>query len=418
MDNLSASTRMIAAAPPASKERAYEDIVPYYAELCALSELRKRPGFGVPLQSGMGGHLLLYLNGVRVNRSSGYPVLEVSPPGPPAGREGAALSANSHYRNANWVAVEDRDFIFQGKLAPGEALTRDTYVQTQEDARARGLLDGIEFHPRFFRDKPPGMSVEAFKYEISVATDYACRFGRDCYRARVPLDAARMRRVVDYLNALNEPYRHGQRIYHWRLFNDNCVHMAHNALAAAGFWPAWPTGQFAPLAAFRFPVPKNAMVDLALRANDLPIADAEALFADTEARRALIETGTLPTGPAGLTSAAPAIAENNIYDVGKLRLIFYDNPFWGRYRRWFRRILSEPRYTDLQANLRYFAQAYRAASHSLRRGAGWTGERALFRDGYEILIAAETAKVARWQARLDAMAETRDAIVLPTRNVA
>ena len=405
MDNLSATTRTIAAAPPACKQRAYEEIVPYYAELCALSELRKRPGFGIPLRSGRGGHLLLYLNGVRVNRAGGYPVLEVSPPGPQAGREGAALSANSHYRNANWVAVEDRDFIFRGMLAPDATLTRDAYEQTQEDARARGLLDGIEFHPHFFRDKPPGMSVEAFKYEISIATDYACRFGRDCYRARVPLDAARMRRVVDYLNALNEPYRHGHRIYHWRLFNDNCVHMAHNALAAAGFWPSWPTGQPALLAAFRFPVPKNALVDLALRANDLPIGDPDALFANPEARRALMETGTLPTGPAALTSVAPAIAENDLYEVRKLRLIFYDNPFWGPYRGWFRRILSEPRYTDLHANLRHFALAYRAASRSLPQVAAWTGEWALLRERYERLVSAETAKVAAWQAALEARAD-------------
>jgi hypothetical protein len=411
MDKLGPSTKRSAAAPPA-----YDDIVPYYAELCALSELRKKPGFGVPLRSGMGGHLLLYLNGVRVNRDSGYPVLEVTPPGPSAGRHGAAVSANSHYRNANWVAVEDRDFVFRGALAPGEALTRDAYARTQASARARGLLDGIEFHQHFFQDKPPGMSIEDVKYEISVATDYGAQFGRDCYRARVPLDAVRMRRVVDFLNALNEPYRAGRRVYRWRLFNDNCVHMAHNALAAAGFWAPWPTGQSAVLAAFRFPVPKNTLVDLARRANDLPIEDAEAMFADSEARRALTDGGYLPTGPAALTSVAPAIATNDVYDVRRLRLIFYDNPFWGPYRGWFRRILSEPRYWDLNANLRHFAQRYQAAARRLPRMAGWVGERAQFRDRYEQHIAAETAKVAQWQADLGAA--TVDAAALPAWSLA
>lgn len=411
MDNLVPSTKKAATAAPA-----YEDILPYYAELCALSELRKKPGFGVPLRSGMGGHLLLYLNGVRVNRSSGYPVLEVSPPGAEAGRHGAAISANSHYRNANWVAVEDRDFIFRGALAPGEALTRDAYARTQASARARGLLDGTEFHEHFFRDKPPGMSAEDFKYEISVATDYGAQFGRDCYRARVPLDAARMRRVVDFLNGLNEPYRAGRRIYHWRLFNDNCVHVAHNALAAAGFWAPWPTGQFAVFAAFRFPVPKNTLVDLALRANDLPVEDAEALFANAEARRALLDGNTLPTGPGALTSVAPAILANDVYDVRKLRLIFYDNPFWGRYRGWFRRIMSEPRYTDLHANLRHFAGRYHAAARSLPRTAPWIGERARFRDSYERHVAVETAKIARWQACLGP--GIGDSAAPPTRSLA
>ncbi|HTH99637.1 MAG TPA: hypothetical protein VL752_01720 [Acidisoma sp.] len=388
----------IAAAPPA-----YEDIVPYYAELCALSELRKKPGFGVPLNSGMGGHLLLYLNGVRVDRSSGYPVIEVVPPGADSGRHGVAISANSHYRNANWVAIEDRDFIFRGALAPGEALTREVYERTQASARERGLLDGIVFHEHFFRDKPPGMSVEDFKYEISVATDYGSTFGRNCYRARVPLDTPRMERLVAFLNELNEPYRTGKRIYHWRIFNDNCVHMAHNALAAAGFWAPWPTGQLPVLAAFRFPVPKNALVDLALRANDQPIENAEALFANAEARRTLVETGGLPTGPAALTSAVSAVAANDIYDVRRLRLIFYDNPFWGRYRGWFKRILSEPRYTDLKANLRHFAQRYQLAARDMPGPAGWArGERAQFRDAYAQYIADEAAKVAEWQASLDA----------------
>jgi hypothetical protein len=395
MNNLGPSTNSIAAAPTA-----YEDIVPYYAELCALSELRKKPGFGVPLSSGMGGHLLLYLNGVRVDRSSDYPVLEVMPTGPKAGRHGAAISANSHYRNANWVAIEDRDFIFRGALGPGEALTRDGYERTQASARARGLLDGIAFHEHFFRDKPAGMSVEAFKYEISVATDYGSTFGRNCYRARVPLDAPRMARLVAYLNELNEPYRTGQRIYHWRIFNDNCVHMAHNALAEAGFWAPWPTGQLALLAAFRFPVPKNAMVDLALRANDLPIEDAEALFANTEARRRLIETGSLPTVPGALTSEVAAVAVNEIYDVRKLRLIFYDNPFWGPYRGWFKRILSESRYTDIDANLRHFAERYAAAARNVPEAASWaTGERARFRDAYVQHISTKVAQVAEWQAR-------------------
>jgi hypothetical protein len=43
----------------------YDRFYPYYAEICTLTEIRKKPGFGVPLNSGMGGHCLLYLNGVR-----------------------------------------------------------------------------------------------------------------------------------------------------------------------------------------------------------------------------------------------------------------------------------------------------------------------------------------------------------------
>jgi hypothetical protein len=383
-----------AEAPRPSAAPSYEEMFPYYAELCALSELRKKPGFGVPIRSGMGGHSLLYLNGVNVKRGAdGYPALELCAPGPEAGRHGAAISVNSHYRNANWAAFEGRDFIFHGALPSGAALTREAYEETQNKARARGLLDGIVFHEHFFRDKPAGMSREFFKYEISVATDYAVCFGRDVYRARLPLNAAQMGIVIDYLNALNEPYRTGRKTYQWRLLNDNCAHVAHNALAAAGIWTPWPTGQFFIRAAFKFPVPKNEMVDLALRANDLPLEDPEALFQDQAAREVLLAHGALPTGPGALTSTAPAIAVNEVYDTRKLRLIFYDNPFWGPYRFRFRRIFTEPRYTNLGANLHHFALRYRAAAACRKPSARMPS---IFLEHYEHHIAAQNALLDSW----------------------
>ena len=95
---------------------AYDRLYPYHAELCALSELRKKPGFGVPVRSGMGGHCLLYLNGVRRDRTA-YPTLRVCAPGDSPARHGVGISVNSHYKNANWVAAEGREFLWRGGLA-------------------------------------------------------------------------------------------------------------------------------------------------------------------------------------------------------------------------------------------------------------------------------------------------------------
>ncbi|MDE2239371.1 MAG: hypothetical protein KGJ73_05505 [Rhodospirillales bacterium] len=387
-------------APRQPEAPSYEDIFPYYAELCALSELRKKPGFGVPLRSGIGGHLLLYLNGVRVKRNqNGYPVLEICAAGE-AAKHGAAISVNSHYRNANWVAFEGREFVFHGAFPAGAPLTRDAHTETQRQAQAQGLLEGIEFHEYFFRDKPAGMSDEAFKYEISVATDYACCFGRDAYRARLPMNTAQMAAIVNYLNALNEPYRTGEKLYHWRLLNDNCVHVAHNALAAAGVWPAWPTGQFFIRAAFKFPVPKNSIIDLAARANDLELENPEALFQDQAARMALQTHGNLPTGPGGLTSIAHAAQNNEVYDTRKLRLIFYDNPFWGPYRFRFRRMFAEPRYTTLGANLRHFARRYAQAA---ARHAPGSRAPAAFMDRYDSHIAAQQMFLDKWLPQVESL---------------
>src|SRR5262249_35460105 len=132
-------------------------------------------------------------------------------------------------------------------------------------------------------------------------------------------------------------------------------------LAAAGIWSPWPTGQFFAIAAFNFPVPKNEFVDLMVRTNDTLLDDPRSLYGDEAARRALLEMNIPPAMPGGLASAQSAIAENDIYDTERLRLIFYDNPFWGKYHRRLARIFREPRYFDLRENLRYFAAAYHTA---------------------------------------------------------
>lgn len=344
----------------------YERFYPYYAELCALSEVRKKPGFGVRFRSGMGGHALLYLNGVRRDRRPGYPALEVCTSDADAAKHGVGVSVNSHYKNVHWVAAEGRKFVYRGVLTDNEALTRTAYARTQAAAQAMGILEGVAFHDHFLRDIPEGMSIQEFMYELSVATDYAVTFGRDAYRVRVPLDGERMAAVVKFLNAANARYGAGNDEFLWHLLNNNCCHLNHNALAAAGIWKPWPTGQRALLAAFRFPVPKNEFVDLVHRTNDMPIENPLALYEDKAARHSLFKTGNLPTAAGALVSSASAIPDNEIYETERLRLIFYDNPFWGRYRTWFKRIFEERRYTDLESNLCYFHHLYETALERLR----------------------------------------------------
>ncbi|HYP64128.1 MAG TPA: hypothetical protein VEQ16_09580 [Acidocella sp.] len=374
---------------------AYEDLYPYYAELCALSELRKKPGCGVSLQSGRGGHALLYLNGVQ--RDGDARRLRLVTQNPAA--HGAGISVNSHYSNANWIAIEGRDFLWRGALAADEPVTPETYARTQAAAKAQGVLDGIIFHKSFFAAKPAAMSDEDYMYEISTATDYALQFGRDSFCARIPLDRPRMEALITYLNAINEPYRRG-KAYHWNLFNDNCVHVARNALAAAGVWKPWPTGQFFALAAFHFPVPKNAIVDLWRRGNDLPLDDAQALYEDEAARDALLNHGALPTAPGALARRVPAIAANEIYDVSKLKLIFYDNPVWSPYRPHLRRMFTAPYSTDLHANLVHFAARYEQARHR-PRPRRMTGARESFQFHYEAHLARAAASTSALLARLE-----------------
>ncbi len=352
------STAHVDTRPSADAEAAYAALFPYYAELCAVSELKKKPGFGAELASGVGGHAILYLNGVCRDRRAGYPVIGLCGDDTPPEERGVGLSVSAHFKNAAWVATPGRDFLFHGTLRPGERLTRAVYAQTQAAAEAKGIYDGVEFHDSVFADMPPQMSRRDYQYEVSVATDYAIGFGRDRYCARMPLDRERMTALITYLNELNVPYRAGEKVFEWNVLNNNCSHVAHNALAAAGVWSEWPMDRFLLLAAFSFPVPKNEFVNLARRTNDMPIDDIAAIAGDRAARASLIGYGTLPTAPGALAEAEPAAPQNDLYDTA-LSLIFYDDPLFGAYQPRFARIFAEPRYTDLEANLRYFADLYR-----------------------------------------------------------
>jgi hypothetical protein len=351
------STAHVDTGPTAGEEEVYASVFPYYAELCAVSELKKKHGFGAEISSGVGGHAVFYLNGVCREDGSHYPVIRLCTDSTPAAERGVGISVNAHYKNANWIATPGRDFFFHGGLAPGEPVTRAAYQRIQDRAKALGILDGIEFHDVVFEDAPPNMSQRDYKYDVSVATDYAIGFGRDRYCARVPLDRERMARIVDFMNALNVDYRDGKKEFDWDVLSNNCSHVAHNALAVAGLWSTWETRRFFLFSAFDFPVPKNEFVNLMRRTNDMDIRDLDEVYADDAARQALMRLDELPTVPGALAEAEPAVRDNEVYDTD-LSLIFYDDPITGRYRRRFDRIFAEPRYTNLRDNLGYFADLY------------------------------------------------------------
>ena len=189
-------------APP-NNEPIYSVLYPFFAELCAVSQIKKKPGFGVDTSGGPGGHAVFYLNGVCRDRDAGYSTLVICPQGTPEIDQGVGLSVNAHFQNANWVATDGRNFFFQGDLTQGERLTPAAYAQTQKTAEAKGIYDGIVFYPEVFDNMPAGMDRRDFMYEVSVATDYAIAFGRDRYCARVPVTRAQMVKMVDYLNGIN-----------------------------------------------------------------------------------------------------------------------------------------------------------------------------------------------------------------------
>ncbi|HVJ43445.1 MAG TPA: hypothetical protein VM639_18235 [Dongiaceae bacterium] len=363
----------------------YAALFPFYAEICALSEINKKPGFGAEFTSGFGGHSVLYLNGVCRVQDAGYPTIKLCD-GDVAG-QGVGLSVNDHYKNTNWVATPGKDFLFYGSLAPTDTVTPAGYQRTQAKAMQMGILDGVEFHGRFFDKMPAGTSKRAYMYELSIATDYAVNFGRDRYCARVPMNRGQMQRMVSYLNQINEPYRDRRKEFHWNVLGNNCSHMTHNALAAAGIWNEIDIDEPFFIAAFDFPVPKNEFVNLMQRTNDLDLDDPAALYRDEGLRQNLLLHDSLPLRAGALAEAAPVMPNNTLYETHP-RLIFYD-PI-GRYQRAFEAILADPRYLDLHANLDYFARLYQRVAAE-RKPVSWYLEKrkvasqdaADFRDFYQ-----------------------------------
>jgi hypothetical protein len=369
-------------------EALYSSLYPYYAEFCALSQIKKKPGFGANIRGEPGGHSVFYLNGACRDAGTDYPVLRVCDPAD-AGRDdganvsgaqvgGVGVSMNAHFSNAKWVAIPDRAFFFGGGLPHDHGLTRADYVQAKATAKQMGIYRAVSFQPWVFDAKPADVSREDWKYEVSIATDYAIDFGRGRFCARVPVNRAQMTRIIDFVNAQNAPYRAGTQIFKWSVFQDNCIHLAHNALAAAGVWPEWPINQPLLFAIFDFPVPKNDFVNLVRRIDDPPDLDLEAIYHDATAVRSMAAFGRLPWQPGTVVESHAPRRPNAVYDLD-LAMLFYDEPITGRYQARLDAIFRDPRYFDIEQNLGYFAGLYHGLDAGRQPLATWL-RRDEFRD--------------------------------------
>jgi hypothetical protein len=92
------------------------------------------------------------------------------------------------------------------------------------------------------------------------------------------------------------------------------------------------------------------------------------------------------------------VQPNDIYGT-HLRLIFYDEAVFGRYQEQFDRIFSEPRYTDLAANLAHYSALYSAILDKSHM-AETSDPHSTFYRRYFDTIAREKSKVDATLARL------------------
>jgi hypothetical protein len=332
----------------------YDHLYPYYVELCAVSQFRsKTKGTG-----GVPGHAVMYLKGACQDGESPYPQLRrchriaIDPYDP---EHGAGVSVNRWLRNVNWIATPGRALFYEGNLPTGDRLT-----QAHFDATVRAVIDAGIFRGVTLHEYPTTSSERTlgdFIAHHSLATDYALRFARTVFCARMPVTEEMLVEVMDFLNELNHEYATGEADYEWSGFADNCVHTLRNALAAASIWTPTSVRVIKIRQLFNLAIPANEFVNLARLGAEGPLDEYGKVYGEGVHRDSLIEFDWLPRRHGALVKALPVHAKNDLYDTA-FRLFVLQSPFRQGQVRASVRLLSDERFVDVGANLRHFAQVY------------------------------------------------------------
>jgi len=270
---------------------------------------------------------------------------------------GAGVSVGRWFRNVNWVAVPGYSLFYQGNLATGERLTQAHFDATLHDVIDKGVYKGVDFH-----DSPRGSaaaSVENFIANEGIGTDLALQFARSVFCARIPVTEKMLNEVIAFLNDKNREYAEGDADYNWSVWADNCVHTLRNALAAANIWSPLSVRTVKVLQLFNLAVPANEFVNLAELGTEGNIADYQQIQEDGPQRDALYEFGWLPTRHGALLKTLPVHEPNDLYDT-RFRLFTLQSPLRMSKTEHAIELLSDNRFVDLDANLRYFREKYDA----------------------------------------------------------
>ena len=344
----------------------YERLFPYYVELCAASQFQsKLTGEG----GGPAGHAILYIKGACKDDEAQFPQLRrcrgvaTSLEDP---EHGTGVSVNQLFRNVNWVATPGYELVFTGGLAPDERLTRTQFDAVEQKAIAKGIYNGVIFHP--FPGATSGTDLRAFLERAGIGTDLALQFARSVFCARLPVTEAMLDPIIKFLNDKNREYAEGEADYNWSAWADNCSHTMRNALAAANIWSPLSVRTTKIRQIFNLAVPANEFVNLAELMTGGDIEDYRDILRDGPRRDAFHEFDWLPTRQGALLKTLPVHDPNDLYDT-TFRLFTLQSPFlMGKTQRAIA-LLSDQRFVDLVTNLYYFERRYDAilAQHNEQR---------------------------------------------------
>lgn len=334
----------------------YELLFPYYVDLCSISQWHDNRGRrGNPF-----GHALMYIKGACKDEAAPFPLLRrcrgtattLDDP-----EHGAGVSVGRWFRNVNFVVIPGYDLTFNGGLKPGETLTAARRDATVQEAIARDVFKGVEFHDRWTRG--PDRSLATYVTDESIGTDFALQFSRNVFCSRVPVTEDALDEIIAFLNDKNYEYATGKADYNWHLLADNCVHTVRNALAAANFWSPISVLQTKLQSLFNLAVPANEFVNLGVLGAAGPLDDYRDIQNEGPSRDALHDFHWLPTRHGALVKTLPVHEPNEVYQT-RFRLFAVQSPFRMGKTASAVELLSDPRFVDLPTNLRTFRDRYDA----------------------------------------------------------
>jgi len=355
-------------------QRTYNALFPYSVEVCALAQVHQvgaKPG-------GWGGHATLFINGAEIDPDASYPRLRlVAAEGNLSDPDaGTGISVNKIFDNVMWVAIPGRDEFFRGGLAPEQTLDKDFYGVAIQKAITAGWFEGIRIKDAVMRQKSAVMRPDEFIVRHSIGTDFALNFARTAYSARLPMTRDAIAKVIAYLNGANESAQVSG--YTWNMYTNNCSHVVHNALAAAGVWdPKMARGPGAinvardvvsvakalvlsQMSDFSFPA--NNFVRLYEAGNERPIEDALAAFRNHDVRRT-VGDGWMTTGPGALIATSPIhdASRNQMFAPGRDPFVFSVPLLWDKADT-FKMLTREAPLivSDLATNLAHYRERYLA----------------------------------------------------------
>jgi hypothetical protein len=387
-----------AVVPVRVPDRAYEELFPYYAELCAVSRFDR---LGIE-RGGNAGHGVLYLKGVCRDEAASFPTVRVCPARVDDLRDprhGVGISVQGAFRNVNWAAYPGRELFFNGNLRRGRPLTQAHFVATRDAIVAQGLLRGVEVYPEKLTGVLPG-TREQVVAESLLGTDVAIRFARSVFCASIPLERAQLERAVEHLNGLNRRYQTDERGYQYNVYYDNCVRALHDTLAAAGVWaPREQRSRFLGQLT-QMGVPGNEFTNLAIRANLFPVERFAAVRRDAAMRQSLETLDWLPARHGALLKSAPVHRPNELYDTS-LQMFVLEGP-GERETKEARRLFADARYTQLEPNLLYWDERYARILAERSEPRRWWGSAAddALRERYYRYVAEQRAEVQELLRRL------------------